>query len=163
MEKQRCWKTWKKGDSKQEYQKAKRIDKHAVYLTKSQAKKEKPKDLSPSNNDLFRLANQMRRKDLYVQGEKSLPNDAGKLCLDDKAKPAAWKEHYGHLSNVDLDWDPDSLKEVYPVEGPAPHIPLGLAIKAIKLMKCGKVAGISLIVLKCWKPLELEGLSRFVI
>ena len=34
----------------------------------------------------------------------------------------AWKEHYERLSNVEFDWEPDSLMEVYPVEGPAhPH------------------------------------------
>ena len=44
---QRCWKPWKKGGSKEEYQKAKCLAKHAVYLAKSQAKQEILKDPSP--------------------------------------------------------------------------------------------------------------------
>ena len=39
-EMQRCWKTWKKGGSKEEYQNDKRLTKYAVYLANSQAKQE---------------------------------------------------------------------------------------------------------------------------
>ena len=39
-EKQRCWKTWKKCISKEEYQKNKCLAKRAVYLAKSLAKQE---------------------------------------------------------------------------------------------------------------------------
>ena len=35
----------------------------------------------------------------------------------------------------------DSLTEVDHMEGPVPDIPLGLVIKTIKLMNCGKAAG----------------------
>ena len=87
----------------------------------------------------------MRRENLDVKGEKPVRNDAGESCLDDRTKQAAWKEHHENLSNVEFDWDLDCLMEVYPVEGPAPHIPLELVIVAIKLMKCGRAAGTSLI------------------
>ena len=53
--------------------------------------------------------------------------------------------------------DSDSLTEVYPVEGLVPHIPLELMIKAIKLMKCGKAAGTSLIVAAMLKASGVEG------
>ena len=156
-EKQRCWKMWKKGGSKEDYQEAKRLAKHAVYLAKSQAEQEVLRDPSPGSSDLFRLANQMRRTNQDVQGEKPVRNDAGELCLDDRAKQAAWKEHYERLSNVEFDWDPDSLTEVYPVEGPAPPIPLELVTRAIKLMKCGKAAGTSLIVAEMLKASGVKG------
>ena len=51
---------------------------------------------------LFRLANQMRREDLDVQGEKPVRNDIGELRLDGRAKQAAWKENYERLSNGEL-------------------------------------------------------------
>ena len=50
-----------------------------------------------------------------------------------------------NLSNVELGGYPDSYI-VCPMEGPSPHIPLQLVIKAIKLMKCGKAAGTYLII-----------------
>ena len=75
--------------------------------------------------------NQMIYRNLNIQGEKPGRNDAGQLCLDNRVTQAAWKEHYERLSNVEFDWDLDSLTEVYPV------IPSELVIKAIKLMKYG--------------------------
>ena len=77
---------------------------------KFQAKQEVLKDPSPSTSDLFRLANQVRCEHLNVQDEKPVYNDTGELCLDGRAKQAAWKEHYEHLSKAAFDWDPDSLK-----------------------------------------------------
>ena len=73
----------------------------------------------------------MRCGNLDVQGETPISNDAGTLCLDDKPKEAAQREQYRRLSNVVFGWDPDSFTVVYPVEGPAPYIPLELVIKAI--------------------------------
>ena len=61
-----------------------------------------------------------RLENLDVQGEKPVYNDAGELCLDDRAKQAARKEHYEHLSNVEFDWEPESLTEIYPERGPPP-------------------------------------------
>jgi hypothetical protein len=108
MEKRRCWKAWKSGGSREDYQRSKTLAKRAVHLAKSLAEKEVLKDPSPNSSDLFRLSNQMRRNNQDVQGEKPVRNDAGELCLDEPAKQAAWKEHYERLSNVEFDWDPDS-------------------------------------------------------
>ena len=128
-EKRRWWKTWKKGGSKEEYQKAKRIAKHAVYLATSQPKQEVLKDPSLGSMDLFCLANQMRCENLDIQCEKPARNDAGELCLDDRAKQAAWKEHYERPSNVEFDWGPDSIQwkppppPTPPPPPPPPHPP----------------------------------------
>ena len=43
------------------------------------------------------------------------------------------------------------------LEGPVPHIPLEQVIKAIKLMKCSKVAGTSFIVAEYLKAYWIEG------
>ena len=106
----------------------------------------------------------MRPENLDVQGEKPVCKDAVELCLDDRAKQAAWKEHYERLSNVEFNWDPDSLMEVYPMEGPAPCIPLELVIKAVKLMKCGKADGTSLFVAEMLKASRIKkGPTRIMI
>ena len=73
---------------------------------------------------------------------------------------AAWKEHYERLSNVEFDWDSDSLSSVYPVEGLVPHIPLELVIKAMKLMKCCKAAGASMIVVEMLKASGVGGAQQ---
>ena len=44
--------------------------------------------------------------------------------------------------------------------GPVPHIPLELVIRAIKLMKCGKAAGTSLIVAAMLKAPGDEGAQQ---
>ena len=64
------------------------------------------KDPSPSCSDLFHLANQMKDEKL---GKKPVRTDVGELCLDDRAKQAAWKEHSKCLSNVEFNWDLDSI------------------------------------------------------
>ena len=111
-----CCKALKNGDSNDEYQKAKRLATYPVYLAKSQDKPEAPQDPSPYSSDLFRLANKMRGGNLDIQVEKPVRNDAGELCLDDRAKQAAWKEHNERLSNVEFDWNPEPLTEVYLLE-----------------------------------------------
>ena len=58
---------------------------------------------------------------------------------------APWKEHYERLSNVEFDWDTNSLTEVYHVEGLAPHITLELVFMSTKLIWYVQAAGTSLI------------------
>ena len=48
----------------------------------------------------------MRCENFDVQGEKPIRNDIEELCLDDRAKLAAWKKHYERLSNFDWDRTP---------------------------------------------------------
>ena len=81
-------------ENKEEYQEVKCLTKHAVYLANSQAKQEVLKDSSPNSSNLFRLTNQTRHENLDVQDEKPVHNHAGELCLDDRGKQAAWKEHF---------------------------------------------------------------------
>ena len=81
-EKWRCCNTWRKGDSKGGYQKVKWLAKHAVYLAKSQAGQEISKYPLLSGSKLFRLADQMRCRNLNVQGGKPVHNDAGEVCLN---------------------------------------------------------------------------------
>ena len=79
-------------ESLEECQKAKCIAKRAVYLAKSQAKQEVPKDPLPGSTDLFYLANQRRCENLDVQGEKHVCNDAWERPHPRStwAKPRSW-------------------------------------------------------------------------
>ena len=141
-QKWKCWKAWMYGGSWEEYQNAKCLANMLSYWQNPGLNKEPLRTLHPAALTFPAW----RTKNLDVQGEKPVHNDTGELCLDDRAKQAAWKWQYEGISNVEFDWDPDSFTEVYTVEAPALHIPLELLIKAIKLMKCGKDAGTSLIV-----------------
>ena len=76
----------------------------------------------------------MGHKNLDVQGEKYVRNDAEELSLHDRAKEAAWNEHYKSPLKVKFKWNPYSLTEVYPTER-WPHISLDLVIKGIKQRK----------------------------
>ena len=105
-----------------------------------------------SVHQVFRIGIPMRCRYLDVQCEKHVRNDTGEVCLDDMAKQAVCKEYNERLLNVEFDWDLDSLSEVFPVEGQ-------LVTKAIKLMKCGKAAGTSLILADMRKASELKELK----
>ena len=150
-EKRRCFSVWKKGGSRADYNEAKRLSNRAVYLAKSAAEKATFDEIDPNGTDIYRLANQMRRENQDVTGEKPVRNDAGELSLDEEGKQKAWKEHYERLSNVEFDWDPDHLSDESPVEGPAPEITLERVIKAIGSMKNGKAPGPSEIVAEMLK------------
>ena len=139
------------GGRKQDYQRAKNLTQRTVYLAKSEAEKTALKDINPNSPDIFRLAKQMCLENQDVKGEKPVRNDAGVMCLDEASKHEAWKEHYSRLSNVEFDWDPDSLSEAFPVEGPAPQISLEQVIKSIGEMKNGKAAGPSQIIAEMLK------------
>ena len=165
-EKQRCWKTWTKRGSKEDYQKAKHLAKHAVYLAKSQANEEVLKDPSPSTTDFFRLSNQIRHENLDVQGEKPVLNDAGELCLDDRSKQAAWKTLWAPLQCwVRLGpWLPHRSLSRWSLPPPThPPIPLEFVIKAISWWNVARLLVHPWLQLKWWNPLELKGPSRFII
>ena len=51
----------------------------------------------PKSSDIFRLANQMRKENVDVVGDKPVKNDAGEMSMSEKAKQNAWAEHYTRL------------------------------------------------------------------
>ena len=63
--------------------------------------------------DIFRLANQMRKENVDVVGDKPVKNDTGEMSMSEEAKQNAWAEHYERLFNVEFDWDPDHLKDCH--------------------------------------------------
>ena len=157
QEKRRCYKVWKRGGSREEYNAAKRVAKRAVFHAKSEAEKVVLENIDPKTADIYRLAKQMRRENQDVMGEKPVRNDAGTLSLDQKAKEEAWKQHYEKLLNVEFPWNPEDLSDEPPVEGPNEQITSEMIAKAVRKMGMGKAAGPSGIVAEMLKPLGEAG------
>ena len=103
-------------------------------------------NIDPKSSEIFRLANQMRRENVDVVGDKPVKNDAGEMSMTEEAKQKAWLEHYERLLNVEFDWDPEHLSQEPPLEGPPIPITIKMVKEAIAKMKAGKAAGPSGIV-----------------
>ena len=103
------------------------------------------------SSDIFRLANKMRKENVDVVGDKPVKNDAGEMSMSEEAKQNAWAEHYERLLNIEFDWDPDHLSNEPPLEGPPIPITIDMVKKAISMMKSGKAAGPSGIVVEMIK------------
>ena len=90
-EKRTLWTVWKNGGSKEDYVKAKKVAKHAVFTAKRKAL-----DYKFSNKDdvaLFYLAKLIREQNQDTVGEKCVKNDDNKLAYSDTTKKNAWKKH----------------------------------------------------------------------
>lgn len=159
QEKRRCFKAWKSGGSRAAYNAAKRVSNRAVYHAISEAEKVVLENIDPKTADIYRLANQMRRDNQDVMGEKPVKNDAGELSLDDEAKKKAWKEYYVRLLNVEFPWNPDDLSDETPVEGPSVPITTEMITEAIGRMGLGKAAGPSGIIAEMLRPAGEAGAS----
>ena len=106
------------------------------------------KNIDPKSSEVFHLANQFRRGNADVVGDKPVKNDAGEMSMSEDSKQKAWLEHYQKLLNVEFDWDPDHLSYQPPVEGPPIPITSDMVTKAISQMKAGKAPGPSGIVVE---------------
>ena len=49
------------------------------------------------------LANQMRKENVDVVGDKPVKSDTGEMPMSEEAKQNAWAEHYERLLNVEFD------------------------------------------------------------
>ena len=114
---------------------------------------------TPKSSEVYRLANQFRRKNAYVVGDKPVKNDAGETSMSKDSKQKAWLEHYQRLLNVEFDWDPDHLSYQPPVEGPPIPITTDMVKKAISQMKVGKAPGPSGIVVEMIRAASDMGAS----
>ena len=130
------WKTGK--GTRASYYAAKRIARRAVHHARQEADKEVYKNIDPKSSELYRLANQLRKENADVVGDKPVKNDAGEMSMSDDSKQKAWLEHYQRLLNAEFDWDPNHLSDESPVEGPPIPITIDMVKKAISQMKAGK-------------------------
>ena len=59
--------------------------------------------IDQKSSDIFCLANQTRKENLDVVGDKPVKNDAGEMSMSQEPKQNAWAEHYERLLNVKFD------------------------------------------------------------
>ena len=77
-----------------------------VHHARHEADKVVYEGIDHKSSDIFRLANQMRKENVDVVGEKPVKNDTGEMSMSEEAKQNAWAEHYERLLNVEFEWDP---------------------------------------------------------
>ena len=147
--KQKAFKAWKasKG-TRASYDAAKRNARHAVHHAHQEADKKVYENIDPKSSEVYRLANQLRRENTDVVGDKPVKNDAGEMSMSEDSKQKAWLEHYQRLLNIEFDWDPDHLSYQPPMEGPPIPVTIDMVKKAVSQMKVGKAPGPSGIVVE---------------
>ena len=91
------------------YDAAKCNARHAVHHARQEADTNVYENIKPKSSEVYRLANQCRRENADVVGDKPVKNDAGEMSLSEDSKQKAWLKHYQRLLNVEFDWDPDHL------------------------------------------------------
>ena len=147
--KRTAFKAWKAGKgTRASYDAAKRNARHAVHHACQEADKKVYENIDPKSSEVYHLANQFRRENTDVVGDKPVKNDAGETSMSEDSKQKAWLEHYQRLLNVEFDWDPDHLSYQPPVEGPPIPITTDMVKKAISQIKAGKAPGPSGIVVE---------------
>ena len=97
--------------------------------------------IDQKSSDIFGLANQMRKENVDVVGNKPVKNEAREMSMSEEKNQNVWAEHYERLLNVEFDWDPDHLSNGPPLEGLTIPITIDMVKKAISKMKSGKAAG----------------------
>ena len=150
-EKRRTWKAWKKGGSKDEYHRAKRAAKKAVYAAKKKAEVGSFASIEKGDENILHIAKQMKKENQDVVGECCIRDDRGNLALSTEDKARAWKDHYEHVLNVEFSWSFDDLPEAEPVLGPPILISTEMVAEAISKMKVRKAPGPSGIVAEMLK------------
>ena len=147
--KRKAYKAWKTGKStRASYDAAKQNARHAVHHARQEADKKVCENIDPKSSEIYCLANQFRRENADVVGDKPVKNDAGEMSMSEDSKQKVWLEHYQRLLNVEFDWDPKDLSYQPPVEGPPIPITIDMVKKAISQMKAGKAPGPSGIVVE---------------
>ena len=145
--KRQAFKAWKTGKgTRASYNEAKCIARHAVHHARQEADKAVYENIDRKSSEIYSLANQLRRENSDVVGDKPVKNDAEEMSLSEDSNQKAWLEHYQRLLNIEFDWDPDHLSDEPPVEGPPIPITIDMVKKAISKVKAGKAAGPSGIV-----------------
>ena len=147
--KRKAFKAWKAGKgTRASYNAAKCIARHAVHHACQKADKKDFENIAPKSSEVYRLANQFRRENADVVGNKPAKNDAGEMSMTEDSKQKAWLEYYQRLLKVEFDWDPDHLSDKLPVESLPIPITIDMVKKAISQMKAGKAPGPSGVVVE---------------
>ena len=127
-----------------------------MHHARQEADKKVLENIDPKSSEVFCLANQFRRENADVVGDKPVKNDAGEMSMSEDQKRKGWLEHYQRLLNVEFDWDPDHLSYQPPIP-----ITIEMVKKAISQMKVGKAPGPSGIVVEMIRAAGDMGTSMF--
>ena len=73
------------------------------------------KNIVPKSSEVYSLANQFRRENADVVGDKLVKNGAGEILMSEDSKQKSWLQHFQRLLNVEFEWDPDHLSDEPPV------------------------------------------------
>ena len=89
--KRQAFKACKSGkDTRASYHAAKRIARRAVHHARQEADKEVYKNIDSKSSEVYQLANQFRRENAAVVGDKLVKNDAGEMLMRKNSKQKAW-------------------------------------------------------------------------
>ena len=75
------------------YNTAKRISGCVVHYARHEADKVVCEGIDHKSFDIFHLANQTRKENVDVVGDKPVKNDAGEMSMSEEAMQNAWAEH----------------------------------------------------------------------
>ena len=82
--KRQAFKAWKTGKgTRASYHAAKCIARHAVNHARQEADKEVYKNIDPKSSEIYRLANQLRKENADVVGDKPMKHDAGEMSMSE--------------------------------------------------------------------------------
>ena len=106
-----AFKAWKTGKgTRASYHAAKRIARRAVHHAHQEADKVY-KNIDSKSSEVYHPANQFRRENADVVGDKPVKNDAGEMSVSEDSKRKAWLKHYQKLLNAEFDWDLNHLSD----------------------------------------------------
>ena len=78
--KRKVFKAWKTGkDTRASYDAAKRNARHAMHHAHQEADKKVYENIDLKSSDVYHLANQFRRENADIFGDKPVKNDAGEM------------------------------------------------------------------------------------
>ena len=83
--------------------------KYIIWLTKSEARKQKFASVSADGDGIIHIIKQMKQTKQDIITENCVWNDADKFTLTDKATIRAWYTHYTWLLNVMFEWPSSTL------------------------------------------------------
>ena len=110
--KRQAFKVWKSGKgTRASYHAAKRIARRAVHHARQEAHKVY-KNIDSKSSEVYPPANQFRRENADVVGDKPVKNDAGEMSMSKDSKKKAWLKHYQKLLKfAEFDWDLNHLPD----------------------------------------------------
>ena len=71
-----------------------------MHHARQEADKKVYKNINPKSSEVYPLANQFRRENADVVGDKTVKNDAEEMSMSEDSKQKAWLEHYQRLLNI---------------------------------------------------------------